>query len=397
MKNGRPQLSFENTQTAFRLKNDRALRRAHWLFGMLRFQLLVRIGNAAVNWSIKLRLPVTGIIKMTVFDQFCGGETLSNCLPILDQMSEVGVKSILDYSVEGKETEGQFDAACSTLLELVDFSKKNPSAPFVVFKPTAVGCFKLFVKVSEGKALTEQENIEWKAVLQRYELICQKAFDNQIPVLIDAEESWMQKAADQLALLMMKKFNTSRAIVFNTAQLYRTDRLEYLKKLNESALSEGFFVGVKLVRGAYMEKERERAQKLGYASPICISKQATDINFDEGLRFMLSNCDRMSLYLGTHNEKSTYLAVQILGERNISSADQRVWFGQLYGMSDHISFNLGDTGYNVTKYVPFGPVREVVPYLTRRANENTSVAGQTGRELSLIRKEIERRRSLKKD
>ena len=384
---------FENTQIAFRLKGNKALRRANWLFSMLSFPVLVRFGNAFMNWAMRWHMPITPLVKITVFDHFCCGETLTDCVPVLNKLNEVGVKSVLDYSIEGKETEGQFDQARDTLLELISFSADNPCTPIVVFKPTAFGRFDLFVKKGEGVKLTQTEIVEWHRLVGRFDSVCKAASAQRLPVLIDAEESWMQDAADALVLEMMRVYNKEEALVFNTAQLYRIDRLDYLSRLLQKAENEGFHVGVKLVRGAYMEKERARAAEYGYPSPICATKEVTDENFDKAVTFVLSNLKRMSLYLGTHNEKSTTLAVDTLKNSQIASNDSRVWFGQLYGMSDHISFNLGAAGYNATKYMPFGPIREVIPYLSRRATENTSVSGQTGRELSLIRKELKRRKT----
>ncbi len=385
-------VDFENTEVAFRLKSNKALKRAYWLFRMLSFPFLVRYGNAFVNSALRWHLPVVPLVKWTVFDHFCCGETLHDCVPILDSLNEVGVKSVLDYSVEGKETELQFDQARDTLLELIEFSSENPCTPIVVFKPTAFGRFDLFVKQGEGAAFDAAEQQEWMRLRNRFDVVCKAASDKQMPVLVDAEESWMQDAADQLVLEMMRTYNKDRAIVYNTAQLYRKDRMDYLRELHGRAEQEDFFVGIKLVRGAYMEKERARAEALDYPSPICISKEATDANFDQALRFVVTHSARMALYLGTHNEKSTELAVALILDHQIAPNDQRFWFGQLYGMSDHLSFNLGAAGFNATKYMPFGPIKEVIPYLSRRATENTSVSGQTGRELTLITQELKRRK-----
>ena len=386
-------VNFENTQIAFRLKENKALRRANWLFGLLSFPILVRFGNAFMNWAMRWHLPITPLVRITVFDHFCCGETLNDCIPVLNKLNEVGVKSVLDYSIEGKEMESQFDQARDTLLELITFSSNNPCTPLVVFKPTAFGRLDLFVKKGMDVVMTQAERAEWDRVVGRFDSVCKAASAQRLPVLIDAEESWMQDAADDLVLEMMRTYNKEVALVFNTAQLYRTDRLDYLKLLFQQAELEKFHVGIKLVRGAYMEKERARAAEFGYTSPIFESKKATDENFDEAVRFVLSHLNRMSLYLGTHNEESNMLAVNTLRNSHIPPSDSRVWFGQLYGMSDHITFNLGAAGYNATKYMPFGPIKEVIPYLSRRATENTSVSGQTGRELSLIRQELKRRKS----
>jgi proline dehydrogenase len=302
------------------------------------------------------------------------------------------VYSILDYSVEGKDTEDPLDDALEKTLMILDFVKEQEAIPYAVFKPTGYGRFALFQKVSEGKALTQQEQAEWGRVEDRFETTCQKAYDLDVPLLIDAEESWMQDAADALVETMMRKFNRDKAIVFNTLQLYRWDRMEYLKKMHEKARTDHFKLGIKVVRGAYMEKENERAEDLNYPTPICASKKKTDENFNKAIEYILDHLDSISLYAGTHNEASTYKLIELMNNKNIAPKDPRIWMGQLYGMSDHISFNLAAKGYNVTKYLPFGPVRDVMPYLIRRAEENTSVSGQTNRELELIKKERKRRK-----
>jgi proline dehydrogenase len=302
------------------------------------------------------------------------------------------VCSVLDYSVEGKESEEQFDAALNKTLEIVKFADEKEAMPIAVFKPTGFGRFYLYEKKGRGEAFTKQEEKEWHKIVQRYHQVCKLAKDRNVEVLIDAEESWMQNAADELVEEMMRTYNKEKTIVYNTLQLYRWDRLAYLKELHKRSIRDGFKLGMKIVRGAYMEKERERASENDYRSPICDSKQATDDNFNDALAYILDNIDEISLFVGTHNEESCYLAMQLMAEKNIAISDKRVWFGQLYGMSDHISFNLAKKGYNVAKYLPFGPVKDVMPYLIRRAEENTSVAGQTSRELDLLKLEKNRRK-----
>ncbi|WP_343486394.1 proline dehydrogenase family protein [Allomuricauda sp. d1] len=383
---------FENTAIAFRLKTDSELERAYFLFKMIANEPLVRIGTAVTNFAVKAHLPVEGLIRATVFDHFCGGVNEQDCLPKIDQMFEHGVCSILDYSVEGKEIENQFDTAMQKILHVLDFVKEKEAIPFAVFKPTAFGRFKLYEKVGAGLNLTEEETAEWQRIVNRFDLACKKAHDLDVALLIDAEESWMQDAADNLAEQMMRKYNTERAVIFNTAQMYRWDRMDYLKSLVETAKNENFKVGIKVVRGAYMEKENNRAEEKGYKSPICTSKKETDDNFDTAVKFMVNHLDVFSIFSGTHNEISTYRLLGLMHYNGISKSDPRIWFGQLYGMSDHISFNLAEAGYRVAKYLPYGPVRDVMPYLIRRAEENTSVAGQTTRELSLLKKEKERRK-----
>jgi proline dehydrogenase len=387
---------FNNTENAFSLKSDTELDRAYFLFKMIDSQPLVRIGTAVTNFALKANLPVEGLIRATVFDHFCGGVSETDCMPVVDKMFTKGVSSVLDYSVEGKEDEIHFDDALQMVLKIIVFAKEKKSIPFAVFKPTGFGRFELYQKIGEGKTLTEAEQAEWSRVEARFDKACQSGFDNDVALLIDGEESWMQEAADALVTKMMQRYNQKKAIVFNTLQMYRWDRLDYLKKLHKQAKTEGFFIGMKLVRGAYMEKEHNRAEENGYKTPICESKQATDDNFDAAVDYMINHLDQMSIFAGTHNELSSYTLMEKMQAKGIAHNDPRIWFGQLYGMSDNISFNLAKEGYNVAKYLPFGPVKDVMPYLIRRAEENTSVAGQTSRELTLLKTERNRRKALQK-
>ena len=382
---------FNNTKIAFSLKSDSELERAFFLFKLIQSQPMVKIGTAVTNFALKAHLPVEGLIRSTVFDHFCGGVTEEDCSPIIEKMHHHKVYSVLDYSVEGKETEEQFDIVKATTLKNIEFAKEKDAIPFVVFKPTGVGRFSLYQKITEKKSLSNEEKSEWLTVMNRYYEICDKAIKYDVPILIDAEESWMQDAADVLVEGLMEKYNVNKAIVFNTLQMYRHDRMDYLKELHQKALKGNYHIGLKIVRGAYMEKERERAIENKYPSPICIDKNTTDKNFNDAMKFMMEH-DKMALFAGTHNEDSSYLLLDLAKRHNINSNDNRLWFGQLYGMSDHISFNLAKEGYNTAKYVPFGPVRDVMPYLIRRAEENTSVAGQTSRELNLIKEERVRRK-----
>lgn len=383
---------FNNTEVAFSLKSDTELERAYFLFKLIEKEPLVRIGTAVTNFALKAHLPVESLIRSTVFDHFCGGINENDCLSVVDRMYTKGVSSVLDYSVEGKEEEAQFEAALNMTLRTIDFAKERDAIPFAVFKPTGFGRFALYQKIGEGKELSETEKEEWNRVVARFEKVCKTAYDKDVALLIDGEESWMQDAADDLVADMMQKYNQEKAIVFNTLQMYRWDRLDYLKKLHERAKAEGFHIGMKLVRGAYMEKENDRAEEKGYKSPICSNKQATDENYDAAVLYMVNNIDKMAIFAGTHNEKSSYTLMELMKEKGIMKNDTRIFFGQLYGMSDNISYNLAEHGYNVAKYLPFGPVRDVMPYLIRRAEENTSVAGQTSRELDLIKKERTRRK-----
>jgi proline dehydrogenase len=383
---------FKNTQTAFSLKSDTELDRAYFLFKMIANEPLVRIGTAVTNFALKANLPVEGLIRATVFDHFCGGVNEEDCISVVDKMYSKGVSSVLDYSIEGKEEEEQFDAVLEKTLKLIDFAKEKKAIPFAVFKPSGFGRLDLYQLIGEGKQLNAAETEEWKRVVARFEKVCKASYDNDVALLIDSEESWMQDAVDNLVEEMMQKYNKSKPVVYNTLQMYRWDRLDYLKKLHVKAKKEEFFIGMKLVRGAYMEKENERAIEKGYPTPICASKEATDENYNAAVKYMVDNIDSMSIFEGTHNESSTYFLMNLMEEKGLRTNDDRIWFGQLYGMSDNISYNLAANGYNVAKYLPFGPVKDVMPYLIRRAEENTSVAGQTSRELAMIKAERDRRK-----
>lgn len=385
---------FNNTAVAFALKSDTELDRAYFLFKLIASEPLVRIGTAVTNFAIKANLPVESLIRATVFDHFCGGVNENDCLKVVDNMFTKGVSSVLDYSVEGKEEEEQFDAALQMTLKTIAFAKERKAIPFAVFKPTGFGRLALYEKLGKKQALTPEETIEWQKVIERFDAVCKEAYIQDVALLIDAEESWMQDVADDLVTDMMRKYNKEKAIIFNTLQMYRWDRLDYLKKVHAEAEKEGFFIGMKLVRGAYMEKENLRAAEMNYSTPICASKQASDDNYDAAVVYMMEHLDRMAIFAGTHNELSTYKLMELMEQKGVAHNDPRIWFGQLYGMSDNISYNLAENGYNVAKYLPFGPVKDVMPYLIRRAEENTSVAGQTSRELSMIKAERKRRKEV---
>lgn len=385
---------FENTEIAFAIKTDTELERAYFLFKMIQSEPLVRIGTAITKFALKAHMPVEHLIRASVFDHFCGGITEEDCEETIVKMYQKKVHSVLDYSVEGKETEEQYELALEKTLKILDFVKEKESIPFAVFKPTGFGRFAIYQKITEKEPLNEDEEKQWNRIVERFEEVCKKAFENDVLLLIDAEESWMQDAADDLIEEMMFKYNQKKAIIFNTLQMYRHDRMDYLKALHERAKEKGFHIGMKIVRGAYMEKERERAVKKGYSSPICKDKEETDRNFDTAIHYFMEH-DKMAVFAGTHNEESTWLLMELAKKKQVENNDTRMWFGQLYGMSDHISFNLAERGYNVAKYLPFGPVRDVMPYLIRRAEENTSVAGQTSRELKLLKKERKRRKLTK--
>lgn len=386
---------FNNTAIAFQAKSNAELRNSYMLFKAIGYNWLVQIGPTLVNSAFALRLPVKGIIKNTVFKQFCGGESINECEKSINLLHQFNVGTILDYSVEGEEREDVFDATANEIIKTVDKAKGNAKIPFSVFKTTGVARFALLEKVSAGEKLTPDEFAEFERVKKRVDKICGAAFNANVRIFIDAEESWIQPAIDDLADNMMAVYNKQRAIVYNTIQLYRHDRLAFLKTSFTKAQHGNYYYGVKLVRGAYMEKERKRALDMGYSDPIQPNKEASDRDYDLALEFCVQHINRISICAGTHNDKSCLLLVNLLNSNGISKNDERVYFSQLFGMSDHLSFNLASAGYNVAKYLPYGPVQAVLPYLFRRAQENTSAAGQAGRELVLITKELQRRKQQK--
>ena len=383
---------FSNTKEAFSLKSNFELLRAQFLFNIIENRTLVKFSTLLTNFALKFYLPVTPIIKMTVFNHFCGGVSELDCNPVIKKMYDKSVSSVLDFSTEAFNSEIEFDNCYDKKIAIIEFIKDRPEIPFAVFKPTCLGSLDLFKKKTIDEDLSDKDNILWKRVVERFKGVCQKAYDNNIKILIDAEEVYVQKAIDDLALLMMRKFNREKPIVFNTVQMYRLDRLKYLNDLLNDKANNGLIFGFKLVRGAYMEKERLIAKSLNIKSPICMTKNETDSNFNSGLDFVFNNLDRISLVCGSHNEDSVIKIMEIMKNKNLKVSDDKIWFGQLFGMSDNITFNLAKMGYNTFKILPFGPVRNLMPYLIRRAEENTSVKGQTGRELQLILNEIRRRK-----
>ncbi|QTY28041.1 proline dehydrogenase family protein [Flavobacterium sp. CS20] len=383
---------FNNTKRAFILKSEKDLKRSIFIFKLMNIPLLVPLGIFFTKIALKLRLPIEWIIKKTVFEQFCGGTTQKDCLPLIKLMYSKHVYSVLDYSVEGKSDEKEFEKVAKTKAEIIKFASEQKEIPFAVAKPTGLGRFKIWEKVSQNEELSSSEQSEWNRIQKRVKMLCQTAADYNTKLMFDAEETWMQKAVDDLIEEMMKIYNRDKAIIFNTIQCYRWDRLAYLKDIHERAKKENFKLGFKIVRGAYMEKENARARRKRYQTPICEDKEATDVNFNAIMCYCIDNIDDIATFIGTHNEVSTYMALQLMSQKGLKLDDDRVWFGQLYGMSDHISYNLGEECSNAIKLVPFGPVRDVVPYLFRRAQENSSVQGQSSRELSLLLEEKERRK-----
>ncbi len=383
-------ISFDNTENAFKAKSNGDLNRSYWLFKLISNPTLVKVGANTAPFALNIGLK--GLFKNTIFKQFVGGENINDCDKTINELGKFNIGTILDYSVEGKESEADFDACCKETQETIHKAKSNEHIPFCVFKVTGLACFDLLEKVSSKAALTNDEEKEYEKVRQRVHAICDAAFKAQQPLFIDAEESWIQPAIDDLADENMKLFNKEKAIVYNTFQLYRKDRLAFLKQTISHAKANQYHVGAKLVRGAYMEKERKRAIEKNYPSPIQDTKENSDKDYNLALEECINHIDMIGLCAGTHNEQSSLALVKLMQEHSIANSDKRVYFSQLLGMSDHISYNLTLGGYNVAKYVPYGPVKEVLPYLIRRAQENTSVKGQTGRELSLIIKEKSRRK-----
>ncbi len=388
--------TFENTEIAFRSKNDADLNRAFWLFKIIGNPIIVKFGKWMTNFALSVKLPIDPIIKKTIFKQFCGGTTIQDCEQTIQQLSSYNIGTILDYSVEGKIKEEDFEKTTDEIIATIVRASKDTTIPYAVFKITGIATFSLLEKANSiENELTENEKKSFASIVSRVDRICKSGFDCGIPVFIDAEESWIQDTIDRLAQTMMAKYNKDKAIVFNTIQMYRHDRLDFLVKVIHDSQVNGYHYGIKLVRGAYMEKERARATLMKYTSPIQPNKAATDKDYNKALSLILENFSNLSLCAGTHNEYSSELLTDLLKKFNLQKDDKRIYFAQLLGMSDHISFNLSSEGFNVAKYVPYGPIKEVLPYLLRRADENTSVAGQTSRELSLLAKEKARRKQNK--
>jgi proline dehydrogenase len=385
-------IDFSNTEIAFKAKSNGDLRNSYMLFKALGYNWLVQVGPAMVNAAFAISLPIKGIIKSTVFKQFCGGESIEDCAKTIESLSKYGIGTILDYSVEGKEAEEDFEHTTKETIETIAKAHNNPKIPFSVFKVTGLARMDLLSKVNDGKTLSSTETAEFARVRERVNRICKSAYDKNVRIFIDAEESWIQKTIDNLVDEMMEMYNKNEAIVYNTLQFYRHDRLDFLKQSFQRAVEKKYQIGVKLVRGAYMEKERVRAQQLSYTDPIQPNKEASDEDYNEALQFCVKNIDRIAICAGTHNEESCKFLAEMMAEANLPTNDRRIYFSQLFGMSDNLSYNLANAGYNVAKYLPYGPVKAVMPYLFRRAQENTSAKGQAGRELTLILKEMKRRR-----
>jgi proline dehydrogenase len=384
-------LNFQDTATAFADKSDAELKNKYQIFKMMNSPFLTELGSKTTEFALRIGLPVKGIIKNTIFKQFCGGETIEECQPSIEKLAASNIGTILDYSVEGKSDEKVFERTKNEIYRTITRAKEDDKVPFAVFKMTGVARFEILEKLSAGKELLKGEAAEWDRSRARVYEICEYAHSIDQPIFIDAEETWIQDAIDALVTEMMEKFNTEKPIIYNTIQLYRKDRFDYLKKSQKQAREGNYFYAAKLVRGAYLEKERNRAAELGYPSPIHESKAETDWDFDRAVDYCLENIENTAFVAGTHNEESVCRLAESVHARGIKHDHPHVHFSQLYGMSDNLSYVLAKHNYNVTKYVPYGPVADTIPYLIRRAEENTSVAGQVSRELDLISQEIKRR------
>ncbi len=384
-------LSFENTEVAFQYRNNKQLKKANFLFKSMGSSFLTKTGIKLTSFALKLHLPIKGVIKSTIFEQFCGGETLQEAGKTSEVLGKYNVTVALDYSVEGKESETDYDNAVPEFVKAIEYAASQKNIPFIPIKITGFASFALLEKLHENKEISPDELEAWKRVGKRIDTICSVAAKNKIRILVDAEETWVQQPIDDLTNLMMERYNIEDCYIFNTFQQYCVHRLDDMKNDFEKAKAKGYHFGSKIVRGAYMEKERARAAEKGYPSPINPDKAATDKKYNDAIDFCLEHLGVLTLYMGTHNEESCMKAVNILASKGVSPTDPHVYFAQLYGMSDNMTFNLADAGYHANKYLPYGPVEDVIPYLMRRAQENTSVKGQTGRELSLIQKEMKRR------
>ncbi len=385
-------LDFQDTASAFADKSDAELKEKARIFRLLNSPFLNAIGARSAKFALSLGLPVEGLIKKTVFEQFCGGETIEECEPTVKKLGAAGIGAILDYSIEGKSSEADFDRTKNEIIKTIERAKEDPGIPFAVFKVTGIAPLGTLERLSGKKKLDAKSQSKCERIYGRVGEICDYAYSIGQPLFIDAEESWIQDAIDRLAVDMMEKYNREGPIIFSTVQLYRTDRLQYLKDARRQAKADGYILAVKLVRGAYMEKERERADELGYSSPIHPDKRSTDRDYDAAIDYCLDHLDDIAFVAGTHNEASTQRLAKKMHERGIAADHPHVFYSQLYGMGDNLSYVLAANDYNVSKYVPYGPVKDTIPYLIRRAEENSSAAGQISREMDLLTRELKRRK-----
>jgi proline dehydrogenase len=391
-----PTLNFDDTSVAFSYKSDHNLKKSFLLFSTMDKNLVVKLGSIFIKGALSLKLPVRQLIKNNLFNHFCGGESIEDSEKTVQTLSRFNIGTILDYAVEGEKNDAGFDRTAQEIIQTIHRAKGDKNIPFCVFKPTGMASIDLLEKIQNGVELTNEEQKSRRNIWDRWDLVCRTAFENDVKIFIDSEDSFIQNPIDDLVNQLMKKYNKNKAIVANTYQMYRVGMLDNLKKANTIAAENNYYLGAKLVRGAYMEKERERAKEKNYPDPIQPDKKSTDEAYDTALKFCVDHIDRISICSGSHNEKSNYLLAGLMNEKGMPNNDERVYFAQLYGMSDHISFNLAKAGYRVVKYVPYGPVEAVLPYLLRRAEENTSIAGQSSREFLLIKKEIKRRKAVTK-
>ena len=386
-------VSFEDTSIAFSSQSDFTLRKTYWLFASMNKAWLVKLGTFFIKIALRLHLPIKFLIRNTIFEQFCGGETIHDCEQTIKKLHHVQIGTILDYSVEGEDTERSFDETTLEILRTIERASESEDIPFSVFKVTGVASTELLEAIQIGDSLNKEQKAEFERVMQRVDVLCRRAHERNVRIFIDAEESWIQDTIDSLAYEMMDRYNHERPVVYNTYQMYRWESMAHLQRDTVEARDKGYYLGVKLVRGAYLEKERLRAHEEEYQDPIQPTKEATDQDFDAAIDFCLEHRDTISMCLGTHNEASCRYAIQQMQELGISPSDPHIYFAQLLGMSDNISYNLANAGYNVAKYVPYGPVDTVMPYLFRRAEENKSIAGQSSREFNLISAELKRRKN----
>ena len=386
-------LNFENTSVAFSHKTDKDLKKSHFLFSVMDLNLLVKLGSIFIKGALALKLPVRGLIRNNLFNHFCGGESIDDSEKTIQLLGGYHIGTILDYAVEGEKSEKGFEHTASEIIKTIYRAKKDRNIPFCVFKPTGLASIDLLEKIQLGKELSPEEQSLFARTRERWDKVCRIAYENHVKIFIDSEDSFIQDPVDNMLNGLMKKYNKDQAIVFNTYQMYRVGMLDHLRKDYDLAVKDGYCLGAKLVRGAYMEKERGRARQQGYPDPILPDKKSTDESYDAALEFCIEHIDRIAVCSGSHNENSNYLLARLMKQKGLNNNDERVYFAQLFGMSDHISFNLAASEYHVIKYVPYGPVEAVVPYLLRRAEENTSIAGQSSREFLLIKKEIRRRQT----
>jgi proline dehydrogenase len=403
-----PTTSFDNTEVAFAHCSDKELKQAYWLFGMMAKPWLVKLGTSLAPWSLKAGLPVKGMIRDTIFNHFVGGETLEETIPVVKNLAKYNVQAILDYGVEGKSGEANYDHARDEFIRVIRFAATQKNIPFMSVKVTGFARFGLLEKIhglmqtEEGGSLVSRYNAalqrlnmeelnEWQKVYERFIAICIAARDERVGFLVDAEETWIQDPLDALTMILMAEYNQTAVVIYNTLQMYRHDRLAFLKKAFDAAVEKNFMLGMKLVRGAYLEKERKRAAAKNYTDPTQPDKESTDRDYDEAVEFCVKHIDRISVMVASHNESSNLLAVGLMEQKGLPLNHPHLHFSQLYGMSDNITFNLARAGCNASKYLPFGPIKDVIPYLMRRAQENTSVGGQTSRELNLLKRELKRR------